>query len=207
MLLAPAALLMSLHALVAQVEPTCTRWKECQQLALEAAEREEFETFHELAWRAVQTGQPNDPDLMFVLSRAQSLSGRPDDALVMLRRLAERGIPHLEAETLNDFSRMRDMAGWPNLLEEMRNIASASARATPAPPTGRAAPPAPPAPPAPSTLFRPHDRYEPASGRPSLRRHQFHGFQRGRRYNPRCRAVRERHSASVDGECTGGDGI
>ena len=53
---------MSLHALVAQVEPTCARSKECQQLALDAAEREEFETFHSLAWRAVQTGQPNDAD-------------------------------------------------------------------------------------------------------------------------------------------------
>jgi hypothetical protein len=155
MLIAPA-LLMSLHAVVAQVEPTCTRWKECQQLALEAAERKEFETFHELAWRAVQTGQPNDPDLMFMLSRAQSLSGRPDDALVMLRRLAERGIPHLEAETLNDFSRMRDMAGWPNLLEKMREVASANARATPAPPPiERAAPPAPSPPKAPSRVVPP----------------------------------------------------
>ena len=170
MFFAPAALLISLHALVAQVEPACTRWKECQQLALEAAEREEFETFHELAWRAVQTGQPNDPDLMFVLARAQSLSGRPDDALVMLRRLAERGIPHLEAETLNDFSRMRDMAGWPKLREMMRDIASAAARATPAPPTERSAP----TPPAPARVVRPHDRHEPASGRPSLRRHQSH---------------------------------
>ena len=162
MFFAPAALLISLHALVAQVEPACTRWKECQQLALEAAEREEFETFHELAWRAVQTGQPNDPDLMFVLARAQSLSGRPDDALVMLRRLAERGIPHLEAETLNDFSRMRDMAGWPKLREMMRDIASAAARATPAPPTERSAP----TPPAPARVVPP-SRSARASKRPA----------------------------------------
>ena len=58
MLLALSALLMSLGALPApQTEPAaCTRWKDCQQLALDAAGREDFETFHSLAWRAVQSG-------------------------------------------------------------------------------------------------------------------------------------------------------
>jgi hypothetical protein len=142
MLLAPAALLITLHAVVAQVAPTCTRSKECQELALDAAEREEFETFHSLAWRAVQTGRPNDADLMFMLARAQALSGRPDDALVMLGRLADRGIPHLEVEKLDDFSRVRGMAGWPKLLEKMHGIRLAAVPPAPAPPAERAAPPA-----------------------------------------------------------------
>ncbi len=153
MFLALPALLMSLGSVVAQPEfPTCTRWQECQQLALDAAEREYFETFHTLAWRAVQTGKPNDPDLMFMLARAQSLSGRPDDALVMLTRLADRGIVHPEVETLNDFSRMRTMAGWPKLLERMHSTASAAPPSPAPPPTAAPASPAPPpaAPPPPA---------------------------------------------------------
>lgn len=138
---------------VAQAKPTCTRSEECQQLALESAAREEFETFHELAWRAVQTGKKNDPELMFLLARAQSLSGRPDDALVMLTRLADRGIFHPEAETLADFNRMRDMAGWPKLLERMRVAASTIPPvSSPAevPSTPSSPPPTPPAPVAPA---------------------------------------------------------
>ncbi len=59
----------------------CMEWHECRQLALSAAERGEYETFHDLAWRAVQTGPPKDPALMYLLARAQTLSGRPHDAL------------------------------------------------------------------------------------------------------------------------------
>lgn len=146
MLVALPALLISLGSWVAaQAEPTCSRWTDCRQLALDAAAREDFETFHSLAWRAVQTGGPNDPDLMFMLARAQALSGRPDDALVMLGRLADRGSVHPEVESLDDFRRVRDVAGWPNLLEKMRRLASAPA--PPAPnPTAPAPPPAPAAP-------------------------------------------------------------
>src|SRR5438876_12159828 len=67
----------------------CTEWRDCRQLALAAAERGEYETFHDLAWRAVQAGPPKDPALMYLLARAQSLSGRPHDALVTLQRLPE----------------------------------------------------------------------------------------------------------------------
>ena len=149
MLVALSALLISLGSWVAaQAEPTCTRWTDCRQLALDAAAREDFETFHSLAWRAVQYGQPNDADLMFMLARAQALSGRPDDALVMLGRLADRGSVHPEVEQLDDFSRVRDMAGWPTLLEKMHRLASAPVPATPMPiapsppPAAHAAPPA-----------------------------------------------------------------
>ena len=137
------ALLMALGSLfAAQAEPTCTRSNDCQQLALDAAARQDFETFHSLAWRAVQTGKPNDADLMFMLARAQALSGRPDDALVMLLRLADRGFPHPEVETLDDFRGVRDMAGWANVLEKMHATASSSAPPTPASPAPPAARPA-----------------------------------------------------------------
>src|ERR1044072_6764270 len=101
-MLSLAALLMGLSSLIgAQAEPACTRSADCTQLAMDAAAREDFETFHTLAWRAVQTRQPNNPDLMFRLARAQALSGRADDALVMLGRLADRGVFHPETETLD----------------------------------------------------------------------------------------------------------
>ncbi len=89
----------------------CREPAECRQLALEAVGREDFETFHTLAWRAVQTGPKNDTDLMYLLARAQSLSGRPGDALVMLQRLAKLG-KQTDAATNEDFRRVRAMPGW-----------------------------------------------------------------------------------------------
>jgi hypothetical protein len=86
----------------------------CRQAALDAASRGDFETFHDLAWRAVQKGRPNDPELMALLARAQSLSGRPGDALVMLRRLAQMGIA-TDASTSEDFRRVRALPGWPDV--------------------------------------------------------------------------------------------
>src|SRR6478672_5036750 len=72
--------------------PDCREWHQCQQQAAEAYDRGDYERFHDLAWRAVQTGRPNDPALMYLLARAQSLSNRPTDALVTLKRLAEMGV-------------------------------------------------------------------------------------------------------------------
>ena len=63
----------------------CTEWHHCRQLALAAADRGDYETFHDLAWRAVQTGPPRDPALMYLLARAQAVSGRPHDALITQR--------------------------------------------------------------------------------------------------------------------------
>jgi len=93
----------------------CRDWQTCQMLALEARDRGEYETFHDLAWRAVQTGPPRQPALMLLLARAQSLSGRPDDALVMLRRILELGVAPVEALTDPDFRRARAMARWPQV--------------------------------------------------------------------------------------------
>jgi hypothetical protein len=89
----------------------CKEWHECRQMALDAAARQEYEAFHDLAWRAVQTGPKNDPDLMYMLARAQSLSGRPGDALVMLQRLAQMG-KKTDAATNDDFRRVRALPGW-----------------------------------------------------------------------------------------------
>jgi hypothetical protein len=90
----------------------CRQPQECRQLAQDAAARGDFEAFHDLAWRAVQTGPKNDPDLLFLLARAQSLSGRPGDALVMLQRLARMGVK-TDATTNEDFRRVRALPGWP----------------------------------------------------------------------------------------------
>src|SRR4029078_6317276 len=93
----------------AQVD--CKEWHECRQLALDAAERQDYETFHDLAWRAVQTGPKNDPELMYLLPGAQSRSGGPSDALVMLLRLAKMGAK-TDAATSDDFRRVRALPGW-----------------------------------------------------------------------------------------------
>jgi hypothetical protein len=101
-------------------------------MALEAVERHDFEAFHDLAWRAVRKGPPKDTDLMQMLARAQSLSGRPLDALVMLQRLLELGVT-TDAATSDDFSRVRALPGWADF--EARAAATAGARppAVPAP--------------------------------------------------------------------------
>jgi hypothetical protein len=89
----------------------CGDWRDCQQRALDSAAAGDYETFHDLAWRAVQQGPPRDPSLMHLLARAQSLSGRPHDALVMLLRLAERGI-ETDAATSEDFAAVRRLPQW-----------------------------------------------------------------------------------------------
>ena len=89
----------------------CRDWQECRQLALDAAKREDYNAFHDLAWRTMSLGPKNDPSLMILLARAQSLSGRPHDALVMLQRLASMGVA-TDAATSNDFERVRALPAW-----------------------------------------------------------------------------------------------
>jgi hypothetical protein len=100
----------------------CAEWHDCRQMALAAAERGEYETFHDLAWRAVQTGPPKDPALMYLLARAQALSGRPHDAMIMLQRLAEMGVPS-DAQTNDDFIRTRQLPGWPEVSASLDRLA------------------------------------------------------------------------------------
>ena len=99
----------------------CTEWHQCREMALAAADRGEYETFHDLAWRTVQTGPRNDPALMYLLARAQALSGRPHDALIMLERLAEMGVAS-DAATNDDFGRTRQLPGWPDLLARIEGL-------------------------------------------------------------------------------------
>jgi hypothetical protein len=87
---------------------------DCRQQALEAASRQEYELFHDLAWRAMQKGRRKDADLMTLVALAQSLSGRPHDALVMLNRLAAMGVT-TDAATSDDFRRVRALPGWADL--------------------------------------------------------------------------------------------
>jgi hypothetical protein len=101
---------------------TCRDVADCRAEAQAAAARGDYEVFHDLAWRAVQKGKPNDPDLMILLARAQSLSGRPGDALVMLGRIADLGVTtdlsraqSRDALTNDDFRFVRFLPGWPAL--------------------------------------------------------------------------------------------
>jgi len=123
--------------------PECREWHECRQLALDAFGRGEYETFHDLAWRSVQTGPPHDPDLMYLLARAQTLSGRPHDALVMLGRLAEMGVAS-DASTNDEFRGVRALRDWPQ-VEALIAAAGrkASAPIAPTSPTATAVSPAP----------------------------------------------------------------
>jgi hypothetical protein len=97
-----------------QSAPPCKEWQVCRQLALEAADRKDYEGFLDLAWRAFNTGPRNSPELMALLARAQSLSGRPGDALVMLQRLAGLGVS-TDAATSDDFANVRALPGWADL--------------------------------------------------------------------------------------------
>lgn len=90
----------------------CGDWQACQAQVEDALTSGAFERAHDLAWRAVQTGPKDDPSLMFLLARAQSRAGRPHDALVMVRRLAERRVV-TEALTHPDLERTRELPGWP----------------------------------------------------------------------------------------------
>ena len=116
---------------------TCADASSCRSEAEAAAARGDFESFHDLAWRTVQKGKPNDPELMTLLARAQSLSGRPGDALVMLQRLARLGV-RTDAATSDDFARVRALPGWPEIestLAGAADPASGSGPKTAAPPT------------------------------------------------------------------------
>ena len=66
-----------------------------------------------------------------MLARAQSVSGRPHDALVMLQRLAALGVATDAAEH-EDFRRVRALPGWPALQARLAEIAAAPIGAAPA---------------------------------------------------------------------------
>lgn len=101
-----------LFFLLSQQSPaSCPDVSSCRAAALEAQTRKDFESFHDLAWLAYRKGRPDDPELMLLLARAQSLSGRPTDALVMLERIMARGVS-TDAATSEDFARVRALPRW-----------------------------------------------------------------------------------------------
>ena len=114
MVLYCALAVLSLAITIQSAVPECRAWQECRQLAEDAAVRQDFEAFHDLAWRAVQAGPKNDPALMYLLARAQSLSGRPGDALVMLQRMI--GIGAAPDVSTDDFRRVRALPQWESRL-------------------------------------------------------------------------------------------
>jgi hypothetical protein len=101
----------------------CHEVQECRRLALEAHGRGAYETFHDFAWRTIQTGRRNDPELMYLLARAQSLSNRPTDALVTLRRLAEMGVVY-DAAINEDLWQVRELPGWPQVAALIDRVVS-----------------------------------------------------------------------------------
>ena len=147
------ALLLILHT----TQP-CQDVASCKSAALEAYAQKDFERFHDLAWVAHRKAGKDDPELLILLARAQSLSGRPLDALVMLERRAKFGAGPSELATDPDFERVRDLAGWDDIRQKLSiGVAgpglsnSPSTPKTASPPAPRPEPPpvAKPEPPAP----------------------------------------------------------
>jgi hypothetical protein len=142
----------ALHSFLLLQSPpaSCSDAATCKQAALDAAAKEDYEAFHDLAWRAAQKSRPNDAELMYLLARAQSLSGRPGDALVMLRRLAQMGVA-TDVKTSDDFRRVRALPGWAELEALMNDTASGATPLRTAPaPSAAATPASPKASPAPA---------------------------------------------------------
>jgi hypothetical protein len=144
--IAALVLVLVASAVLAQVSspPSCRDAVDCRERALEAAERKDYEAFHDLVWRAVQLGPKNDPALLFLLARAQSLSGRPHDALVMLRRLAPSGAASA-ALTSEEFERVRALKEWAEVEPLLTGAGPLGATRAPRPevsaPAASAAPP------------------------------------------------------------------
>ena len=173
--------MMSIHAILFSVvvvllpqnaapsAQECRDWEACRTLAQAAADRHEYEAFHDLAWRTLRLGPKNDPALMLLLARAQSLSGRPTDALVMLQRLVASGKTSDVAEAVkgDDFERVRALPNWGELEAKLSGV-SAPAASTPStppapPPPPRTTPePARPAKPAPTPAPAPTPPADPA---------------------------------------------
>ena len=123
---AALAFVINILAASSQTAPECTTAQQCRQLSRDAIDSGQFERAHDLAWLAYQRGR-QDTETLTLLARTQSLSGRGDDAFVMLRRLAEAGVVVAEVSTSDDFARVRGHAEWPSLRETFERLASRGA--------------------------------------------------------------------------------
>lgn len=103
----------------AQPQDLCSTVQDCRTQALEAQQRQDYEAFHDLAWAAYRKGRSNDPELMLLVARAQSLSGRPGDALVMLERLSAVAMGPAVIQTDPDFARVRALPRWDEVRQKL----------------------------------------------------------------------------------------
>ncbi|MGE3277685.1 MAG: hypothetical protein AB7O67_21425 [Vicinamibacterales bacterium] len=118
----------------------CAGVDACRAATEAAIAADDFEHAHDLAWRTFQAAGPKNPSVMFLLARAQALSGRAEDALIMLRRIAELGAP-VDASG-DEFRRTRARPGWPDVEALMATVAARAAdRAAPEPAPDAPTPP------------------------------------------------------------------
>jgi hypothetical protein len=123
-------LLLFLITIQTQAAPSpCATASACRLEAQAAIDARDYERAHDLAWLAFQKGPRDDPETLQLLARAQSLSGRGDDAFVMLRRLADRGVVPRDLRESEEFRRVREHARWPELLAVIEEV---EAKAAPA---------------------------------------------------------------------------
>ena len=147
-------LVLVLYLGLIEAQPTCDDVPSCRTAALEAKDRKDFEAFHDLAWLTYRKGKPDDPELMLLLARAQSLSGRPGDAIVMLERLAARGIA-TDAATSEDFESVRALPRWSGVASTREATVAPSGEAKSASPSAAAPAPGREANPAPGRGAKP----------------------------------------------------
>jgi hypothetical protein len=166
--------------------PECSTSQQCREMTLAAIAEDDFERAHDLAWRLFQTSRGN-PEAMALLARAQSLSGRGDDAFIMLERLLAAGGSVVDVETSEDFRRVREHPRWSQLIAAMetsgagdagaaglagaggtggKRAAGASVAGLPAAPGAPGAPAAPSAPAAPLPPVPPVSPVSPAVAAP-----------------------------------------
>lgn len=96
---------------------SCYPAARCLESAREALAAGEYELAHTLAWRAHQQGSTHEASLLFVLARAQVLSGRAGGAIVTLERLARLGVATGVADD-PEFAPVRALPDWP-IVEAM----------------------------------------------------------------------------------------
>jgi hypothetical protein len=149
--------LISILLFSSQAAAACENVEVCRAEALIAHAKGDFESFHDYAWAAYRKAKPNDPELMLLIARAQSLSGRPGDALVMLERVAAQGKLPSDVATDPEFARVRTLSRWAEVSDAL--LGAARTGAADGTPPAASAPAAPPKPDATKT--------EPASPKPS----------------------------------------
>ena len=91
---------------VAQDRPLCHDWTECRQFAVKAYADGDYDAFYDFGRRSVAAGPPRDAKLLLLLARAESLTGRVDDAKRTLERLAKMGVK-VDIAGNDDFESLR----------------------------------------------------------------------------------------------------